>query len=50
MCEKCDEIEAKIKHYRRISRQVTDQLTQERLSKMFDDMEAQKKAFHVDQK
>ena len=50
MCDKCVELDKKIEHYRRLVAQVTDQLTTERVGKLIETMEAQKVAFHPEQK
>jgi len=49
MCNKCNEIDEKIAHYRRISQYVSDQLTRERIDQMFEDMVAEKRALHAEQ-
>ena len=46
MCDKYNEIDEKIAHYRRISQYVSDQLTRERLDRMFEDLAAEKTALH----
>jgi len=43
MCGKCDEIEKKIDHCRRISTLINDQLTIDRIKNLIADLETQKK-------
>jgi hypothetical protein len=46
MCEKCVEIDDKIKRYSGLLRLITDQLTIERLRELMADLKAQKAALH----
>jgi hypothetical protein len=46
MCDKCQELDRKIEHYRRLTERVPDQLLAEGLGKLIEDLEAQKVAFH----
>jgi hypothetical protein len=49
MCDKCDELDKKIEHYRRLVAQMSDPLTTERVGKLIETLEAQKLAFHPEQ-
>jgi hypothetical protein len=49
MCDKCQELDKKIEHYRRLMVRVTDQLTNEGLGKLIEEMQAQKAAYHPEQ-
>jgi hypothetical protein len=49
MCEKCVELDSKIKHYERISASLTDQLTIDRIKELVEQMRAQKSALHPKQ-
>jgi hypothetical protein len=49
MCDKCQELDRKIAHYRWLIDRVPDQLLTERVGKLIDGMEAQKVAFHPEQ-
>jgi hypothetical protein len=49
MCDKCQELDKKIEHYRRIVSRITDQLTNERVEKLIEEMQAQKVALHPEQ-
>jgi hypothetical protein len=46
MCEKCDQIDKKIEHYRQMMRAIPDQLTVDRTEELITEMEAQKAALH----
>jgi len=50
MCDKCDELDKKIEHYRQILLSIGDQITVERLHAMIADLRAQKAALHPEQK
>jgi hypothetical protein len=50
MCNKCDEIDQKIEHYRSIVSRLTDQLTNERIAELIADLEKQKAGLHPEQK
>ncbi len=49
MCDKCQELDKKIEHYRSLVARVTDQLTNERVAKLIEEMQAQKAALHPEQ-
>ena len=49
MCDKCEEIDKKIEHYRRISSSITDQFTINGIKELIVRLEAQKAALHPDQ-
>ena len=49
MCDRCDELDKKIEHYRKLVAQLPDPLTAERVGKLIETMEAQKVAFHTEQ-
>jgi hypothetical protein len=49
MCDKCDELDKKIEHYRRLTRQITDQQFNERAIELIAELEANKKALHPEQ-
>jgi hypothetical protein len=46
MCEKCQAIDERIKHYLAISKRVTDQRTLDGIKSLVEEMEAHKKALH----
>jgi hypothetical protein len=50
MCERCVELDERLRRYRRISDSINDQLTIDRIKGMIDDLEAQKAALHPEQK
>ena len=50
MCDRCEELDKKIAHYRQIIARVLDPLLNERVGKMIEEMEAQKATFHPEQK
>jgi len=50
MCDKCDELDKKIEHYRKISSAIGDQITVERINAMIADLQAQKVVLHPEQK
>ncbi|MGY8677117.1 hypothetical protein Q2941_04795 [Bradyrhizobium sp. UFLA05-153] len=49
MCEKCDELNEKIEHYRALLSHVTDQLASEGIAKLIADLLAEKVALHPEQ-
>ena len=49
MCEKCDEIDRKIAHYRGVMRLITDQQTLDGIAQLIEKMTAEKAAFGCDQ-
>ena len=49
MCETCNELDKKIKHYERIAFSLYDQLTVDRIKALVAKLEAQKKALHPEQ-
>jgi hypothetical protein len=50
MCDKCDELDKKIEHFRSISTRITDQKTIEGLEASIEACLAQRAALHPDQK
>ena len=46
MCEKCEELDEKIEHYRSLMARVTDRQTNEGIGKLIEDMQAQKAVLH----
>jgi len=46
MCDKCQELDKKIEHYRRIAETITDQFTIDGIKSLIADMEALKAALH----
>jgi hypothetical protein len=50
MCDKCDELDGKIEHYRKLASAITDRLTIEGIEERIKEMEAQKMLFHPEQK
>ena len=50
MCDKCDELDKKIAHYRRIRLSIGDQITIERIEELIGDLQAQKATLHPEQK
>jgi hypothetical protein len=46
MCDKCEEVNRKIEHYRILMSRIPDQLTNERVQKLIEDMQAEKAALH----
>ena len=46
MCEKCEELDERIEHYRYLMARVTDRRTNEGIGKLIEDMQAQKAALH----
>ena len=50
MCDKCDELDKKIDHYRLILLSIGDQITVERIKAMIGDLQAQKATLHPGQK
>ncbi len=50
MCEKCDELDEKIAHVRRLSQPALDPLTLDRFAALLDQYESEKKALHPEEK
>ncbi|WP_199805206.1 hypothetical protein [Bradyrhizobium pachyrhizi] len=48
MCEKCVELDKKIKHYKAIRSRVTDQMTLEGIAKLLADLQGKKRELHLD--
>jgi len=46
MCDKCEELDKKIEHYRNLMARVADPQTQEGVGKLIEEMQAQKAALH----
>jgi hypothetical protein len=49
MCDKCEELDRKIEHYRLLVARVLDPLLNEGVGRLIEDMEAQKAALHPEQ-
>jgi hypothetical protein len=49
MCEKCVEIDQAIERYRKIQRQIGDQVAVDRTKELIAELKAQKVAFHPEQ-
>jgi len=49
MCDKCDQLDKKIDHYRLILLSIGDQITADRIKAMIGDLQAQKAALHPEQ-
>jgi hypothetical protein len=50
MCDKCDELDGKIAHYRKLTPVISDRLTIEGIADRIKEMEAQKAQLHPEQK
>jgi hypothetical protein len=50
MCGKCEELDKRIEHYRRIRLSIGDRITVERIEAMIGDLQAQKATLHPEQK
>jgi hypothetical protein len=50
MCDKCDVLDAKIEHYRKLASAITDRLALDGIADRIKDMEAQKVQFHPEEK
>lgn len=48
MCEQCKELDAKIEHYERVARNITDQQTIDSLMKLIADRKRKRAAMHPD--
>ena len=46
MCEKCQQLDSKIEHYRQISKLLTDEQTLKGLKLLFEKYQADRKALH----
>jgi hypothetical protein len=46
MCDRCDRLDEKIEHYKKVVSAMTDQLTIERISALVVEMQTQKTALH----
>jgi hypothetical protein len=49
MCERCDEIDGRIEHYRKLAKDVSDKRALEAIDSMVADMKVQKRALHPEQ-
>jgi hypothetical protein len=49
MCEKCDTLDEKIEHYKRIADSITDQTTLDRIKDLISLMQAEKDALHQEE-
>jgi hypothetical protein len=50
MCDKCEELDKKIEPCRQLAERVRDPLLTEGVGKLIEEMEAQKAAFHPEQR
>jgi hypothetical protein len=50
MCEKCEQLDKKIEHYKKLILGISDQLTIDRIKSLIADLQAQKAALHPEQK
>jgi hypothetical protein len=50
MCDKCDELDKKIDHYRLILLSIGDQVTVDRIKVLIGDLQARKATLHPEQK
>jgi hypothetical protein len=48
MCDKCDELDRKIEHYKSLAGRILDQLTLDRLAEMIAQALAEKVSLHPD--
>ena len=46
MCERCDDIDAKIMRYKRVASQINDRILSNGLAEMIEKMMAEKSTFH----
>jgi hypothetical protein len=46
MCERCDEIDVKIDHYRRVAKMITDKPTLDGIDQLCAELEATKASLH----
>jgi hypothetical protein len=49
MCEKCDDIDAKMMRYKRIASQINDRIFQDAAAELIEKMMAEKASFHPKQ-
>jgi hypothetical protein len=49
MCDKCDVLDAKIEHYRKLASAISDPLTIGGIAERIKELEAQKVQFHPEQ-
>jgi hypothetical protein len=49
MCDRCEELDKKIAHYRQLAGRVPDPLLIEGAGKLIEEMEAQEATFHPEQ-
>lgn len=49
MCEKCAELDERIKRYRMVSSSINDQLTIDRIKALIEELQVQKAALHPEQ-
>jgi hypothetical protein len=49
MCDKCDELDGKIEHYRKLASALSDPLTLDGIAGLIKEMEAQKVQFHPEE-
>ena len=48
MCDKCEELDKTIEHYRNLMARVTDRQANEGIGQLIEDMQAQKAALHLE--
>jgi hypothetical protein len=46
MCDRCDQLDEKIEHYKKVMSAMTDELTIERITALVVEMQTQKAALH----
>ena len=46
MCDRCEQLDEKIEHYKKVISAMTDQLTIERIAALVQEMQTQKAALH----
>jgi hypothetical protein len=50
MCEKCEQLDKRIEHYRKLLLGIGDQLTVDGIKSLMNDLKAQKALLHPEQK
>jgi hypothetical protein len=50
MCEKCDELDRRIEHYRMLASRITDELTLSGIAMLIERYEEQKRELHPEQR
>ena len=49
MCDKCEDLDEKIAHYRRLQNSITDELTLTGIKRLIEEASAEKVAFHPEE-